>query len=450
MNIARKIKINITKDQGLSLDGQSRICNWLYNYLYEKTEDDYKNGNPNKLLTGRNLRDLIPQIKEEKPFLKVVFSSPLKNVAFRLKDSYDGYFKGLSGHPKFRAWKEKWFSLLYEEPWKGYKLDGNVLDLSLGKDENGKQLHLSLELSDTLSAKEKAQVSTMRITKDGKNYYAIFTLEKANIEKVLDETKWISFDPNHKNLMVGIDHQGHSIEFERTQIVKYWDKKIDELKSKRDKLKKKSVRKETKTGSGRWFWRPSKKWTRYNDALNRAYAVRREQNKQEVFALANALMKSYDVIVIGDYAPSIETAKYKNQHRSMLNQTYIGKIRETLGWVAQRSGKRLDVVDEYHTTKECPFCSFMESKDPSVRIYTCPNCGTTYYRDLGSAINIAVKDKKLLRSDYSGWKVTSPEYTARWNWRTCKWEAKFVEADESKRDDFPLGLILSKYNHAFA
>ena len=44
------------KEQELQLDGQSKMCNWLYNQLFELVEEDYKNGKPKKMLNGRNLK----------------------------------------------------------------------------------------------------------------------------------------------------------------------------------------------------------------------------------------------------------------------------------------------------------------------------------------------------------------------------------------------------------
>ena len=35
------------------------------------------------------------------------------------------------GWPKFRSWKRSWFSLFYDEPEKGFKIQGNNLILSL-------------------------------------------------------------------------------------------------------------------------------------------------------------------------------------------------------------------------------------------------------------------------------------------------------------------------------
>ena len=431
MIFARKIKLIVTKEEAHALDGQSKMCNWLYNQLLEATQEDYRNGNENKLLSGRNLRNQVPIMKKENPFLKTIYSSPLKNTAVRVKDSYKNFFNG-SGHPNFRSWKKKWFSLLYEEPFKGYSLDKDkkTLRLSFGKDENNKQIRLNLKMSEPLLYRDKKEVVSLRIVKEHNSYYAVFTLKREAIQKVVDVNSWIAFDPNHKNLMVGVDNHGHSIEFARTTTMQYWDK-----------CKRKSVY--VPTYEGRGYWQPSRQWTRYNDAIERASVSMREQNKQEVFNLSNAIVSVYDYTLMGDYAPSTDTAKYKNQHRPMLNQTYIGKIRTTMAWVAERSGKKFEKVDEYHTTKECPFCGFMEPKDPSIRVYTCPECGTTYYRDIGSAINMAVKGNKLLRSGYSDWKVAQPEYTAHWDWRESKWIAVLV-ADESNESDFSLGLRMRK------
>ncbi len=85
----RKVEIVFSKQSQKVIDGQSKICNWLYNYLLEIVGKE----NDESLLYGRNLRNLVPKTKLEKPFLKSVHSSPLKNVALRLKLSFDNFIK---------------------------------------------------------------------------------------------------------------------------------------------------------------------------------------------------------------------------------------------------------------------------------------------------------------------------------------------------------------------
>ncbi|ADI74967.1 hypothetical protein Metev_2140 [Methanohalobium evestigatum Z-7303] len=67
-------------------------------------EYDYKyNGSRNKLTNKYNLRNQVPRLKEEKPFLKTVYSSVLKNVAIRLAKSYENFFQIPEvGHPQHR------------------------------------------------------------------------------------------------------------------------------------------------------------------------------------------------------------------------------------------------------------------------------------------------------------------------------------------------------------
>jgi putative transposase len=135
--LALKLRLEVDAPSGSELDGQSRICNWLYNHLlaksFELKSDFITSGNSKSsktLYTKRGLRNLLPALKEEKPFLKVVHSSPLKNTALRLSDairahqqSKKGTRKGKKvGWPSYRAWKQAWFSLFYDEPEKGFKV----------------------------------------------------------------------------------------------------------------------------------------------------------------------------------------------------------------------------------------------------------------------------------------------------------------------------------------
>ena len=114
MMFNRKVEVIFSKEDAKVLDGQSKICNWLYNKLLEISINDYsENNNESILLHGRNLRDLVPLLKKEYNFLNTVYSSPLKNVALRLKEAYTRFFDNSNGFPRYKAWKDNWFSLFY-------------------------------------------------------------------------------------------------------------------------------------------------------------------------------------------------------------------------------------------------------------------------------------------------------------------------------------------------
>ena len=164
MQLTKVIKLLLVTDSDSEclLDSQSRICNWVYNILLERantSKQQFKEtSNPehsHTVYTKYGLRDLIPELKKEHLFLKTVHSSPLKNVALRLTDAIQahqktkkGKRKGQAGWPRFRAWTSNWFSLLYDEPKKGFKVTNNSLKLSFGRDKDKKKLSVSLELKD--------------------------------------------------------------------------------------------------------------------------------------------------------------------------------------------------------------------------------------------------------------------------------------------------------------
>lgn len=399
----RKTEILFDEETQRILDDQSKKCNWLYNKLLDTAREDYRNGNTLKLMSGRNLRNYAVKLKADYPFLYSVHSSPLKNVAIRLKESYDRFLKGLSEMPHFRSYSRKWFSLYYDEPRKGFQLqEKKEIDISLGKikveetDQKGntkekeKQLHIKGKLKETLRYGKHGRIKTFRLCKEKNRFYGIFTIEEPDKEVKTTETKrWISIDQNHKNFFVGVDYKGETYEFERFYADTYFDKKIDFVKSKRDRCLRKAKKQVTEYGNT--YYIPSKRYQRLDLAVQRLYARRREQMKSGMYQIAHFLCKNYDEIIIGNYVPGKETAKSGTMRRSMLNQSHIGEFRKILKWVSEKSGKVCKIVDEKDTTKKCCVCGDMEKKTPQIREFVCKKCSHKILRDVNSAVNIAVK-----------------------------------------------------------
>ncbi|MCL4298794.1 MAG: hypothetical protein KJ077_23855 [Anaerolineae bacterium] len=121
--ISCKIELRFDETGASILDSQSKICNWLYNHLLERAnwlKQQFKaSGGQDRaaaktVYSKRGLRDLIPTLKQEFPFLSSIYSSPLKNVALRLSSAIREYQKSRRGErakshqvnwPKFRSWK---------------------------------------------------------------------------------------------------------------------------------------------------------------------------------------------------------------------------------------------------------------------------------------------------------------------------------------------------------
>jgi putative transposase len=433
-NIVLKLLVETSFEDANELDGQSRICNWLYNHLLEQAhqlKQEFIGGKQEAaktLYSERGLRNLLPKIKEKHPFVKVVHSSSLKNAALRLSTSIRTFQKSKkkqkkTGWPKFRSWKKKWFSLLYDEPNKGFSIEGNTLVLSLGMGEDRKRRSLTLNLPDAKLLEGKT-IRNLRLVYELGKYYAIFALQK-ELPSQKKISKVIAFDPNHKNFAYGVDVEGKAIEIASPSWIKTLDKRTDELKTKRDKCEKKSKKQpvldSTGNPTGKEYYLPSRRWEKYNLALSKAYRKRREQTKTFMYTTAHKLFQKYDCVAVGDYTPQgggITT----QMRRAMNNRSLIGRFKGVLSWVAKKSGKTFQEFDEKGTTRSCRHCYYVieEGLCPSIREWECPQCKAKHIRDENSAINGLEKVLSNLRktgefiSPVSGSDLVVKK---RWAWR---------------------------------
>jgi putative transposase len=420
MRSALKMRLEVDEHTAAVLDGQSRIANWLYNHLLEEANALRQRFRETRdpevakaLYTERGLRDRIPALKQEYPFLRTVYSSVLKNAALRLSGAIRESQKGRHGErakrtgwPKFRSWKRQWFSLQYDEPWKGFRLEGPTLELSLGKvveEGTGKerQAQVSARLAEPLPGGfDPGMVRQLRIVKEGKLFYAVFTVERP-VPTRRSVGRVIAIDPNHKNLGYGVGTDGVATEIRNPWFLKMLDRRIDEVKSLRDRCKKQSVRVVREDGSEVWL--PSRRWRKLNEQLDELWRVRREQTKVYLRTVANRLYQEYDAVFVGDYTPhggGISTG----MRRAINNQSLIGRFKETLAWVAVRSGKVYGEWDEDGSTRTCHVCEYKVPGGiaPELREWTCPDCGARHLRDENAAMNGLAQVLKTVEVPCSG------------------------------------------------
>ncbi|MBF0441180.1 MAG: transposase [Oligoflexales bacterium] len=431
MESVLKMKLYLDSKAQRILDGQSKILNWLYNHLLEEAHDlraryqEDRDPITGQTLYGkRGLRNLIPTLKQKFLFLKTVHSSPLKNAALRLGESITAYQKSRKGKrkgkkcgwPKFRSQKRKFFSLLYDEPGKGFKVDGKSLRISLGRDADGTRLHLEGVLERSLDDFKEREIRNLRLTSECGEYFAIFTVKEPEPAKKPPQ-KVIALDPNHKNLAYGVGSDEKAYEFKNPWFLKKLQVRIDQVKSRRDHTLRKSVKIERE--DGRSFFLHSRRWNYFNKKLENLYRVRREQTKTYLYTVSHFLCCNYDVISIGDYIPRGGGIS-KGMRRAMNNESLIGRFKEILSWVATKSGKYYMEWEEKGSTRTCYHCGHVIEGgiSPDIRIWQCPNegCQKVNYRDENAALNGLKVTYKNFKSPGSGHFVLPDHIPDKMRW----------------------------------
>ena len=107
-----------------------------------------------------------------------------------------------------------------------------------------------------------------------------------------------------------------------------------------------------------------------------------------MFTSAHNLFRKYDCVAVGDYAPK-GNGITNQMRRAMNNRSLIGRWKETLSWVARKSGKTFLEFDEKGTTRTCNRCDYVEEQGIPValRQWQCPGCQTVHIRDENAALN---------------------------------------------------------------
>ncbi len=447
----RKVRLDLRDGDAAVLDGQSKILNSGYNRLVETmrnaerrlaelgallygwtgTKDDEAEHNRvpehealafcwldadvrdelrrerydllTMLTSKTGLRDCLPGMKSAQPYLRAVHSSPLKNAAMRLSAARADWKSGKlsggkpAGRPRFRAWKRSWFSIEYDEPTKGWSVEnGTQLTLTFGTNEAKERMARTFVLYKPPPGLSSAKA--VRIVKEGEDYHAVFIVWRARRDTRQDKGDVVYIDPNSSNLGYLADSKGRLLEIENIPGVKELDRQIDVVKSLRDSCVRKSKKVEfiREDGTTHVHWEPSKRWKRYDGAVECLQKRRRDLIKHALYALANHLFRNYAVVGLGDWVPENESvdmgfgpAADRNANRKLRNTTFHGMMRNIIAWVARRSGRLLAVVEEEGTTRGCHVCGceVAGGVPPGVKHWTCPHCGTHHGRDENAAIN---------------------------------------------------------------
>lgn len=371
------------QNQLLQMFGNDRF---VWNQMLAMAKARYKNNPSSKFLTGFDMNNLLPRLKQEYPFLKESDAGSLQISNQNLSQAFKMLFKHQGGYPRFKSrhqvkqsytGKEKTIHVIAKRYMKLPKLG-------------------YIKTSKTYRLREcKIKRYTLSLDSTGR-YYLSLMVEDPNIQTLEKTGAIVGIDMGVADLAITSDGKKYS-KF-RTS---YLDKQARAWQSKFSKRKHRAtvnIRQWNHNHKdSKMVLEDYQNWQRAKKVKARYQVKIANKRKDYLQKVTTELVKNYDVIVIED----LRTKNLlKNHHlaKSISNQSWR-MFRTMLEYKCDWYSKQLIVVKPNYTSQICSNCGFHSGPKPlQVREWTCPNCGTHHDRDINAAVNILNRGMSTLKA----------------------------------------------------
>ncbi|GAG66502.1 unnamed protein product [marine sediment metagenome] len=374
MNLSQKIRIFPDSEQEEILWILSEKCRLIYNFALTERIDSWKN--KGKYVSCFKQQNNLPKLKVKYPEHKWVYSKVLQYILRTLGADYRSFFslfkKGDKNArpPKFKG-KKYFTSMVYNQS--GFKIDKGFISLS---HKHPSKIKLKFKIPNKFKFDKIHQVSVFM--KDEKFFISI-TYDK-KVKDYVYNKKYQAFDLGIMK-HTGVNLDGKFIELKNSRVDKYWQKRVQEIQSRRDHCKK-----------------GSNKYNKLNKNLIRMKRKCANQLKDFQHKLSRKIIDNTkaNTVIIGDLSIKDMSKKKKGKsnhkgirglNRAIQNTGTLGRFVRFLTYKAELIGKRVIEISEKDTSKTCCVCGKKHDMPLYKRIIKC-DCGNHIDRDINSSINI--------------------------------------------------------------
>ncbi len=355
--IAYKFRLYPNNEQQKKLWEHANKLNWLYNYLLNQRIEAYKKDKTS--IYRKQQQAELTQLRNQDPTVKEIHSQVLQQVTWRLDRAYKAFFKHYKegqGFPKFRSC-HKFFGICY--PQKGYSIEKNYFITKIyGKIKFTKHRNI------------QGNIRQVQITEQNGKWFLIVTTDYVK--------------PKQGNGIVGIDVGITNIAtlsdgtiIKNQPHAKYFDKRINELKSRRDT--------QTKKGSRRFKF--------LSNVIKRLYGVKERKVKDFLHKVSKDLSSKYDTIIIED----LELKEMSEGNKTGINRELRNsQIATFINYLKYKTNNVIE-VNPRNTSKTCNKCGKIHSQPLWDRVMDC-ECGNKTDRDVNAAKNIYCLGRAVLKT----------------------------------------------------
>ena len=361
-----KYRLYPNKEQEVQLQKTFGCCRFVYNQTlaYRKEKYDKEKESMNKTSCNNYCNQVL---KKEYEWLKEVDKFALTNAIYNMDSAYQKFFKEHAGYPKFKSKKN------HKKSYTTNFTNGNIeVDFENNKIKLPKLKWVKAKLHREFVGQIKS--ATISQVPSGK-YYVSILVETEHIH--MESTGCIvGIDLGIKDLLITSDGR----KYDNQKLIKKYE---DKLAKEQRKLAHKQ--------------KGSSNWNKQRIKVAKIHEKISNTRKDYLHKISHELVNENQVIVSEDLAVS-----------NMVKNHNLAKAISDCGWYELT--RQLDYKSDWNnrnyikigrftkSSQPCSVCGYIntETKDLSVREWTCPQCGTVHDRDVNAAINILNEGLRML------------------------------------------------------
>lgn len=355
---AYKYRIYPNKKQQILIAKTFGCCRFVYNQTlsYRKELYEKEKKSMSKFDCGNYMRRVL---KTHYEWLKEVDKFALENSVFHMDSAYQKFFKEHTGFPKFKSKRNNK---------KSYSTSFSSNNIEVSFENNKVKLPKLKWVKAKIHREFTGKIKSATISQVPSGKYFVSILVETECMSTKSTVRMIGIDLGIKDLLITSDGE----KFDNIRTTKKYENKLAKEQRKLAKKKK-----------------GSNTWNKQRIKVARIYEKIHNTRVDYLHKISHKLISENQVIVSENLSVS-NMVKNHNLAKAISDASWYELTRQ-LGYKAEWNDREYVKIDRFYASSQlCSVCGYKntETKNLSVREWTCPQCRTSHDRDINAAKNI--------------------------------------------------------------
>lgn len=365
---AYKYRIYPNKQQEIQIQKTFGCCRFVYNQTLAHRKELYETEKKSmSKIDCNNWKNRI--LKAQHEWLKEVDSFALTNAIFNMDSAYHKFFKEHTGYPKFKS---------KHNNKKSYKTNCCNKSIEVSFHTNKIKLPKLKWVKAVLHREFTGKIKSATVSQTPSRKYFVSILVETESTPIPSTGAMVGIDLGIKDLLITSDGE----KFDNIRTTQKYEKK---LAKEQQKLAHKA--------------KGSSNYNKQRNKVARIYEKIHNTRLDNLHKISHKLISENQVIVSEDLSVS-NMLQNHNLAKSISDCGWYELTRQ-LAYKAEWNKRQYIKIGRFVPSSQmCSVCGYINSntKDLSVREWTCPECGAVHDRDINAAINILNDGLRMLEA----------------------------------------------------